>query len=54
MRLSLTEQQQFIHLTTQYFGGQSARLYEFGSRAEDNKKGGDIDLFIETDGAVSM
>jgi hypothetical protein len=54
MRLSLTEQQQFIHLTIQYFGGQSVHLYEFRSRVDDNKKGSDIDLFIETDGAVSM
>jgi len=53
MRLSVTEQQQFIHLTTQHFG-QSAHLYLFGSRVDDKQKGGDIDLFIETDGVVSM
>ena len=53
MCLTITEQQQFIHLTTQYFW-QSANLYLLGSRVDDNKKGGDIDLLVETDAAVSM
>ena len=53
MRLSETEQQQFIHLTTLYFG-QSAYLYLFGSRVDDNKRGGEIDLLVETDGEFSV
>ena len=29
--------------------GQGAKFFIFGSRADDNKRGGDIDIYIETD-----
>jgi len=33
---------------TKHFGADS-KFYLFGSRVDDNKRGGDIDLYIETD-----
>ena len=34
-------------LSEKYFGKDS-KIYLFGSRSDDTKKGGDIDLYIET------
>ncbi len=47
--MRLTEQQKIIlkRLTAEIFGA-DARLILFGSRVNDNAKGGDIDLYIET------
>ena len=53
MRITNNEKEQFISLARQNFGAE-VRLYLFGSRADDQKKGGDIDLYIETDAAVDM
>jgi len=46
MRLSLFEIETIVKLKNKYFG-KNDKIYLFGSRVDDNKKGGDIDLFIE-------
>ena len=46
MRLSTQEQKSIITNFKQIFP--YAKLYLFGSRVDDTKKGGDIDLYIET------
>jgi len=45
MRLSTEEQRLIKKLAKQAFGD-GTHVYIFGSRADDTKKGGDIDLFI--------
>ncbi len=45
MRLSESEQQSIIEIFKK-FSGTNAKIYLFGSRADDSKKGGDIDLLI--------
>ena len=46
MRLSLLEIEAIIKLKNKYFSNND-RIYLFGSRVDDDKKGGDIDLFID-------
>jgi predicted nucleotidyltransferase len=48
MRLT-TDQVQAIRRTAQRVLGAGARVRVFGSRALDDRKGGDIDLYFETD-----
>jgi predicted nucleotidyltransferase len=48
MRLSNLERKILMEQAKKHFG-ENAKVYLFGSRVDDNKKGGDIDLFIETD-----
>ena len=48
MRLSILEVQNILNLKDKYFGKDS-KIYLFGSRIDDKKKGGDIDLYIETE-----
>ncbi|MDD2741894.1 MAG: nucleotidyltransferase domain-containing protein [Rhodocyclaceae bacterium] len=47
MRLT-TEQAKIIRRTTHQRFGQEARVWLFGSRTDDNARGGDIDLLIQT------
>lgn len=53
MRLTEFEQDSIKEAFRSVFG--SGAIYLFGSRAEDEKKGGDIDLYIESsdDGNLS-
>lgn len=48
LRISEIERKIIKEKTLKVFGP-SASVFLFGSRADDLKKGGDIDLFIETD-----
>jgi len=52
MRLT-SSQIQTIKTTITLVLGFPYRLWLFGSRVDDQKRGGDIDLFIETDAIIS-
>ena len=45
MRLSEFKKETIKELAEKHFG-ESTTVYLFGSRTDENKKGGDIDLFI--------
>ncbi|MDP2829655.1 MAG: nucleotidyltransferase domain-containing protein [Sulfuricellaceae bacterium] len=48
--MRLTDQQRtIIRATVAETFGTGANVWLFGSRVDDNKRGGDIDLLIETD-----
>ncbi len=47
MRLT-KKYQQIIKTKAKEFFGKDSSVYLFGSRVDDNKRGGDIDLFIDT------
>ncbi len=46
MRLT-AEQVQFIKATIARHFGQEARVWLFGSRVDDARRGGDVDLYVE-------
>lgn len=48
VRLSSKEIETLVDTAHQCFGSTS-RIWLYGSRVDDKKKGGDIDLYIETD-----
>lgn len=52
MRLT-TEQLKTIRETATELIGMDARIWLFGSRADDLQKGGDIDLLVEVDRIVA-
>jgi predicted nucleotidyltransferase len=48
MRLSEAERKAIKQAVRKHFGPE-ARVYVFGSRIDDSKRGGDIDLYVETE-----
>jgi len=48
MRLSLFEIETIVRLKNRHFG-EISKIYLFGSRVDDTKKGGDIDLYLLRD-----
>jgi len=53
MRLS-PEQTRSILTTVSRWAGKSATVFLFGSRLDDKARGGDVDLFIETDDPLTL
>jgi predicted nucleotidyltransferase len=53
IRLSDEDMDMIIEQIRNIFGN-SAKAYIFGSRAKADKKGGDIDLLIESDKAITL
>jgi predicted nucleotidyltransferase len=53
--MRLTDQQiETIRNIGQDVFGEGVRIFLFGSRVNDEKRGGDIDLFIESENSESM
>lgn len=50
MRLPPQELQAAVDVVRKHLGA-SAAVWLFGSRVDDAKKGGDVDLYVETDAA---
>jgi len=53
MRLNSEIKNKIIKYANQYFG-KDIKLYLFGSRVFDDKKGGDIDLYLESPKEIAM
>ncbi len=53
MRLTSFERDTIKKLAKKYFGSET-RIYLFGSRVYDDKKGGDVDLFLRNAKDTSM
>lgn len=48
MRISADAARQAVKLISAQFGD-DAKIWLFGSRADDRQRGGDVDIFIESD-----
>ena len=53
MRLTPTQHQQILQATRLNFGA-NANVWLFGSRVDDARRGGDVDLYVETDQASTL
>jgi len=53
MRLTPTQHQQILQATRLNFGA-NANVWLFGSRVDDSRRGGDVDLYVETDQANTL
>ncbi|NOQ65140.1 MAG: nucleotidyltransferase domain-containing protein [Methyloprofundus sp.] len=53
MRLNNSEKNKIIEYAKFHFGTH-IKLYLFGSRVDDTKKGGDIDLYLETETVIDL
>lgn len=53
MRLT-SEQIQLITRTVSHWAGEGAHVYLFGSRLNDQAKGGDVDILVEADASLSL
>jgi predicted nucleotidyltransferase len=53
MRLT-PEQVRLIIDAVSRWAGKGAEVYLFGSRLNDNVSGGDVDIFVEADAALSL
>lgn len=53
MRLTPTQHQCILQATHQNFGA-DANVWLFGSRVDDARRGGDVDLYVETDQANTL
>ncbi len=53
MRLSPQIAEKLVSLAKENFG-EDCKLYLFGSRVDDSKKGGDIDLLLLTDEKIKL
>lgn len=53
MRLQLDQTAEIKRLTAEQFGP-DASVYLFGSRTDDNARGGDVDLLVETSHPVDQ
>ncbi len=52
MRLSKDEVTIIKRVILKYI--EDAKIFLFGSRVDDNKRGGDIDIFVQTDKTISL
>lgn len=53
MRLTSTQHKHILQVTHQNFGA-DANVWLFGSRVDDARRGGDVDLYVETAQASTL